>query len=89
MSSFNFLIRNSAAAPMLSIIPPDIIPTYEIQLIGAVKKYKIVADNMAIPAMISKHATNFVTDIVFSRSISQSLFSSSFETSSSNNLEIV
>ena len=69
MSSFNFLIRNSAAAPMLSIIPPDIIPTYEIQLIGAVKKYKIVADNMAIPAMISKHATNFATDIAFSRSI--------------------
>ena len=39
--------------------------------------------------IISKYETNFATDIVFSRSILQSLFSSSFETSSSINLEIV
>ena len=63
ISSFNFLIRNIAAPPMFSIIPPDIIPMYESQLIGAVKKYIIVADNITIPPIISKYDTNFAIDI--------------------------
>ena len=68
ISSFNFLMRNIAADPMFSINPPSMIPTYESQLIGAVKKYIIVTDNIVIPAIISKYATNFVIDTVCSRS---------------------
>ena len=48
---------------MFSIIPPDIIPMYESQLIGAVKKYIIVADNITIPPIISKYDANFAIDI--------------------------
>ena len=48
---------------MFSIIPPDIIPMYESQLIGAVKKYIIVADNIEIPPIISKYDANFAIDI--------------------------
>ena len=54
---------------MFSIIPPDIIPMYESQLIGAVKKYIIVADNITIPPIISKYDTNFAIDITWSRSM--------------------
>ena len=61
-------MKNIAAAPMFSINPPTMIPTYESQLIGDVKKYIIVTDNIAIPAIINKYATNFVIDTVCSRS---------------------
>ena len=63
------MIRNIAAPPMFNIIPPDMMPKYESQLIGAVKKYIIVADSIPIPEIISKYATNFATEIAFSRSM--------------------
>ena len=45
------------------------IPTYEIQLIGTVEKYTIVADIIAIPEIISKYETFFATDTACSRSM--------------------
>ncbi len=54
---------------MPSINPPTMIPTYESQLIGTVEKYIIVANNIEIPAIISKYATFFATDTACSRSM--------------------
>jgi hypothetical protein len=45
------------------------IPTYEIQLIGTVEKYIIVANIVVIPEIISKYETFFATDTDCSRSM--------------------
>jgi len=58
------------AVPKLSINPPTMIPTHESQLMGLVKKYIIVTNNIVIPVIISKYATNFAIDTTFSRSMS-------------------
>jgi hypothetical protein len=44
-------------------------PTYESQPPETVKKYIIAANNIMIPVIISKYATNFATNTTCSRSM--------------------
>ena len=65
-SSTDILVINTLKT---ELTVPTITPTQESQPPETVTKYIIVANNIVIPAIISKYATNFATNTTCSRSI--------------------